>query len=124
MPNPSAAMLVIGDEILSGRTKDANLIPVARGLGRVGVRLAEVRVVADDVSVIAETVNQYRSTHDYVFTSGGIGPTHDDVTVAAMALAFGVAVTRHEVLLPDGALRQVGEYEVQVRLHTDVQAQI
>ena len=91
-----AGLIIIGNEILSGRTKDANLTPVARGLGRVGVRLVEVRVVADDVSVIAETVNQYRSTHDYVFTSGGIGPTHDDVTVAAMALAFGVAVTRHE----------------------------
>ncbi len=101
MPVPSntttitAALIIIGNEILSGRTEDANLTPVAQGLGRVGVRLAEVRVVADDVTAIAETVNQCRTVHDYVFTSGGIGPTHDDVTAAAVARAFGVPVTRH-----------------------------
>jgi len=92
----TAALIIIGNEILSGRTEDANLTPVARGLGGVGVRLAEVRVVADDVDVIAETVNQCRAAHDYVLTCGGIGPTHDDVTAAALAQAFGVAVTRHE----------------------------
>lgn len=91
----TAALIIIGNEILSGRTEDANLTPVARGLVRVGVRLAEVRVVADDVAVIAETVNQCRSAHDYVFTCGGIGPTHDDVTATAVARAFGVPVTRH-----------------------------
>ena len=92
----TAALIIIGNEVLSGRTEDANLTPVPRGLGRVGVRLAEVRVVIDDVAVIAETVNQCRASHDYVFTTGGIGPTHDDVTAVALARAFGVAVTRHQ----------------------------
>lgn len=86
----TAAMLIIGNEILSGRTKDANLPYVGGRLSELGVRLAEVRVVRDIEAEIVEAVNALRSRHDYVFTSGGIGPTHDDITAASMSRAFGV----------------------------------
>ena len=85
----SAAFLIIGDEILSGRTKDENLHFLAQNLTEIGINLREVRVVADNHSEIITAVNQLRSRHDYVFTSGGIGPTHDDITSAAIADAFG-----------------------------------
>ena len=91
----TAALLVIGDEILSGRTQDQNVAQVARWLNDQGIRLAEVRVVSDDVGRIADSVNALRSAHDYLFTTGGIGPTHDDITVDAMAAAFGVPVIVH-----------------------------
>ena len=91
----SAALLVIGDEILSGRTQDLNVAQVARWLNEQGIRLAEVRIVPDDIGRIAETVNALRTSHDYLFTTGGIGPTHDDITVDAMAAAFGVPVVVH-----------------------------
>jgi molybdenum cofactor synthesis domain-containing protein len=91
----TAALLVIGDEILSGRTQDKNVSQVALWLNEQGIRLAEVRVVPDDIARIAEAVNALRSTHDYLFTTGGIGPTHDDITVDAMATAFGVPVVIH-----------------------------
>ena len=93
---PTAAVVVIGDEILSGRTRDANLPLLAQRLGEVGIRVAEARVVADDVEVIAEAVNALRARHAYVFTTGGIGPTHDDLTAAAIARAFAVPVVRHD----------------------------
>ena len=91
----TAALVVIGDEILSGRTQDKNVAQVATWLNEQGIRLAEVRVVPDDMERIGEAVNALRSAHDYVFTTGGIGPTHDDITVDAMAAAFGVPVIVH-----------------------------
>ncbi len=90
-----AALLVIGDEILSGRTQDKNIAQVAAWLGVQGIRLAEVRVVADDTAAIVEAVNALRARNDYLFTTGGIGPTHDDITVDAVAEALGVAVVIH-----------------------------
>jgi len=92
MPNPTAAMLVIGDEILSGRTRDSNMHHLANELTRHGIRLMEVRVVADDHADIVAAVNALRARWDHVFTSGGIGPTHDDITADAVAAAFGVAI--------------------------------
>jgi molybdenum cofactor synthesis domain-containing protein len=91
----TAALVVIGDEILSGRTQDKNIAQVALWLNEQGVRLAEVRVVPDVIERIADAVNELRSAHDYLFTTGGIGPTHDDITVDAMAVAFGVPVIVH-----------------------------
>ena len=91
----TAALVVIGDEILSGRTQDKNVAQVATWLNDQGIRLAEVRIVPDLPDRIAETVNQLRAEHDYVFTTGGIGPTHDDITVDAIAEAFGVPVVVH-----------------------------
>jgi molybdenum cofactor synthesis domain-containing protein len=91
----TAALVVIGDEILSGRTQDRNVSQVALWLNEQGIRLAEVRIVPDDVARIAETVNELRRAHDYLFTTGGIGPTHDDITVDAIAAAFGVTVVLH-----------------------------
>ncbi len=90
-----AALLVIGDEILSGRTQDKNVAQVATWLNVQGIRLAEVRVVADDTAAIVEAVNVLRARNDYLFTTGGIGPTHDDITVDAVAEALGVAVVIH-----------------------------
>jgi len=89
MPNPTAAMLVIGDEILSGRTRDANMHHLARELTRTGIDLAEVRVVHDDEAAIVAALRALSAGHDLVFTSGGIGPTHDDITADAVARAFG-----------------------------------
>ena len=88
----TAALLVIGEEILSGRTKDENIAYIAAYLTRIGISLREVRVVADTEAEIAAAVNALRPRYTYVFTTGGIGPTHDDVTTDAIALAFGVAV--------------------------------
>ena len=86
----TAALLIIGNEILSGRTQDANLAYIALGLNEVGVRLNEVRVVADDEAAIIAALNALRATYTYVFTTGGIGPTHDDITAECIAKAFGV----------------------------------
>jgi len=91
----NAALLVIGDEILSGRTQDKNIAQVASWLGVQGIRLREVRVVADDTAAIVEAVNTLRARNDYLFTTGGIGPTHDDITVDAVAEALGVEVVIH-----------------------------
>jgi molybdenum cofactor synthesis domain-containing protein len=91
----TAALLVIGDEILSGRTQDRNVSQVALWLNEQGIRLLEVRIVPDDIQRIADAVNELRTTHDYLFTTGGIGPTHDDITVDAMAEAFGQPVIVH-----------------------------
>ena len=93
MPNPTAAMLVIGDEILSGRTRDANMFHLAGLLTEAGITLAEVRIVSDDTAAIIAAVNTLRAQYDHVFTSGGIGPTHDDITAYAIAQAFGVNIT-------------------------------
>ena len=91
----TAALLVIGDEILSGRTQDRNVAQVASWLNRQGIRLAEVRIVPDDEQRIADAVNALRTQNDYLITTGGIGPTHDDITVDSIALAFGVPVIVH-----------------------------
>ncbi|NWK95195.1 competence/damage-inducible protein A [Sphingobium lactosutens] len=92
----TAALIVIGDEILSGRTQDKNVSQVATWLNVQGIRLREVRVVADDRQAIIEAVNILRVGNDYLFTTGGIGPTHDDITVDAIAAALGVGVEIHE----------------------------
>ena len=91
----TAALVIIGNEILSGRTKDANLAFLAAGLVEIGVALREARVVTDDEAAIVAAVNTCRERYDYVFTTGGIGPTHDDITAAAIAAAFGVPLIRH-----------------------------
>ncbi|APX12821.1 competence/damage-inducible protein A [Tateyamaria omphalii] len=88
MPNPTAAMLVIGDEILSGRTRDANMHHLAGQLTDHGIDLKEVRVVSDDPAAIVAAVQALSATYDSVFTSGGIGPTHDDITADCIAAAF------------------------------------
>ena len=92
----TAAILVIGDEILSGRTKDKNIGWIAEQLNEMGVDLCEARVIPDVESVIVATVKSLSDAYDYVFTSGGIGPTHDDITTACVAKAFGKKVIRHE----------------------------
>ncbi|MEM9433559.1 MAG: molybdopterin-binding protein [Pseudomonadota bacterium] len=92
MTNPKAAMLVIGDEILSGRTRDANMHYLAGKLTEAGIALSEVRVVADDHTRIVAAVRALSDGYDYVFTSGGIGPTHDDITADAIGAAFGAVV--------------------------------
>lgn len=88
----TAGMIVIGDEILSGRTKDVNIGAVADFCTDLGIELTEVRVVSDEMDAIVEAVNALRARYTYVFTSGGIGPTHDDITADAIARAFGVAL--------------------------------
>ena len=92
MTNPTAAMLVIGDEILSGRTRDANMYHLAGELNAAGIDLCEVRVVADKPEAIVEAVRSLSITYDHVFTSGGIGPTHDDITADCIAQAFGRSI--------------------------------
>lgn len=102
----TAALLIIGDEILSGRTQDANLAYLAKWLGVQGIRLREVRVVSDDMAAIGDAVNGLRTAHDYLFTTGGIGPTHDDITVDAIAAALAVPVIVH----PDARAILAGHY--------------
>ena len=100
----TSALIVIGNEILSGRTKDANLPYLADQLNRRGIVLAEARVVRDETDAIVAAVNACRAAFDYVFTTGGIGPTHDDITAAAVAAAFGRSLIRHpeaEAMLRD-----------------------
>lgn len=92
MTNPTAAMLVIGDEILSGRTRDSNMHYLAGELTKAGIDLREVRVVSDDAEAIETAVRALAITYDTVFTSGGIGPTHDDITADCIARAFGRAI--------------------------------
>jgi molybdenum cofactor synthesis domain-containing protein len=91
-PIVTAAALVIGDEILSGRTRDRNIHYLAEHLTRAGIRLQEVRIVADDEAAIIAAVNELRARYDYLFTTGGIGPTHDDITADAIAKALGVTI--------------------------------
>lgn len=91
----TAALIVIGDEILSGRTHDKNIAQVASWLQVQGIRLREARVIADETAAIVDAINTLRVRHDYLFTTGGIGPTHDDITVDAIAEALGVPVIVH-----------------------------
>ncbi|NCO04394.1 MAG: competence/damage-inducible protein A [Alphaproteobacteria bacterium] len=101
----TAALIIIGDEILSGRTHDSNTPWIAENLNEIGVRLYEVRVIPDDRQKIIKTVNEMRKAHDYVFTTGGIGPTHDDITAESIAAAFGV-----ELELNDAAYGELLAY--------------
>ncbi|WP_373086390.1 competence/damage-inducible protein A [Sneathiella sp.] len=97
-PHPkivTAAILVIGDEILSGRTQDKNMAHLAERLTEIGVQLREARIIPDIEAEIVAAVNQLRSKFDYVFTTGGIGPTHDDITADSIAAAFGVHIDYH-----------------------------
>jgi molybdenum cofactor synthesis domain-containing protein len=94
-PSPTAAVLIIGDEILSGRTLDTNTNSIARFLGALGIDLKEVRVVGDVEDEIVAALNALRARYTYVFTTGGIGPTHDDITADAVAKAFGVGIDYH-----------------------------
>lgn len=91
----TACLLIIGNEVLSGRTRDANLQYLAQALNEIGIRLTEARVIPDDEATIVAAVNECRRRFDYVLSTGGIGPTHDDITAAAVAKAFGVVLRRH-----------------------------
>jgi molybdenum cofactor synthesis domain-containing protein len=115
----TAALLVVGDEILSGRTQDRNIAQVASWLQVQGIRLAEVRVVPDVIERIAEAVNALRAANDYLFTTGGIGPTHDDITVDAVAHALGVPVVIHpkaKAILEDYYATRGGMNEGRLRM--------
>ena len=105
--NPTAAMIVIGDEILSGRTKEKNIGWLAENLCVQGIQLAEARVIADNRQAIIDTVKTLSAAYDLVFTSGGIGPTHDDITTEAVAAAFGLPVIRH----PEAERRLLAHYK-------------
>jgi molybdenum cofactor synthesis domain-containing protein len=107
--SPTAAVLIIGDEILSGRTADTNLNTIARFLGALGIDLLEARTVGDRTGQIVEALNALRVAHDYVFTTGGIGPTHDDITADAVAEAFGVGIGEHPEALAILERRYGGE---------------
>ena len=95
--NPTACLLVIGNEVLSGRTRDANIQFIATKLGEIGMPLREVRVIPDVPETIIGTVNECRAKYDHVFTTGGIGPTHDDITSECIAAAFGLPWEPHPV---------------------------
>jgi len=88
--NPTACLLIIGNEVLSGRTRDLNIHFIAGRLGAIGLPLREVRVIPDITDIIVRTVNEVRARYDHVFTTGGIGPTHDDITAECISIAFGV----------------------------------
>jgi molybdenum cofactor synthesis domain-containing protein len=95
--NPTACVLIIGNEVLSGRTQDANIRFLATRLGDLGIPVREVRVIPDVPATIIATVNEVRGKFDYVFTTGGIGPTHDDITSECIAAAFGVPWEPHPI---------------------------
>jgi len=93
---PTAAVLLIGNELLSGRTQDLNLAHIAKRMVEKGIRVLEARVVTDDADVIKSCINELRSKYTYVFTTGGIGPTHDDIPADCVAAAFGVDLPIHQ----------------------------
>lgn len=107
MRTKSAAIVVIGNEILSGKVVDSNSVFAAKELRSIGVSLERIIVIPDDVEVIATVVGRYRSRYDVVFTSGGVGPTHDDVTMLGVARGLGVGISHHPEVVD--ALRQFGE---------------
>ena len=96
MEQPSAAMLVIGDELLSGRTHDANMHYLAKELTEIGINLTEARFIRDDPAAIVSSIIELSKRFDYLFTSGGIGPTHDDITAKSVAKAFGLKYEIHK----------------------------
>ena len=98
MSNPTACILVIGNEVLSGRTQDANIRFLAQRLGDMGIPVREVRIIPDVADTIIRTVSEVRAAFDHVFTTGGIGPTHDDITSECIAAAFGVPWEPHPVV--------------------------
>jgi molybdenum cofactor synthesis domain-containing protein len=102
----TACIVVIGNEILSGRTSDANIAYLAGELGKLGVRVMECRVIPDVEATIVATINEVRARFDYVFTTGGIGPTHDDITADSIARAFGVGISEH----PEAVARMSRHY--------------
>ena len=103
---PTACILIIGDEILSGRTQDTNIKYIATRLAELGIKLKEARVVPDDTDAVVSAVNLCRKLYTYLFTTGGIGPTHDDITTACIAKAFGRGVIRH----PDAVTKMTAFY--------------
>lgn len=94
--NKTAAIIIIGDEILSGRTLDTNTQYIAKALGQAGIDLVETKTIKDDKKKIIDSIHEFSPKYDYVFTSGGIGPTHDDITSESIAAAFNVAYERNE----------------------------
>ncbi len=109
--NPTAALLIVGNEILSGRTQDKNLNWLALQFSALGIRFAEARVIPDVMEEVVEAVNAMRAKYTYLFTTGGIGPTHDDITTACIARAFGVPVIRH----PEAQALLEGYYAPELR---------
>jgi len=105
----TACLLIIGNEILSGRTKDSNMAFIAGRLTELGIRLMEARVVPDVEATIVATLNEVRARFDYVFTTGGIGPTHDDITAECVAKAFGLPLIQH----PEAMRRMAAHYQRQ-----------
>jgi len=105
----TACLVIIGNEILSGRTQDINLNYLAKGLGEVGVQMREARVIPDVPETIVATLNEVRAKYDYIFTTGGIGPTHDDITADCVAEAFGVKLYEHPEILAMMSARWGGE---------------
>jgi len=105
----TACLLIIGNEILSGRTKDSNMAFIAGRLTELGIRLLEARVIPDIETIIVATVNEVRAKFDYVFTTGGIGPTHDDITAECVAKAFGLPLIYH----PEAMRRMTAHYQRQ-----------
>lgn len=103
-PTVSAGVILIGDELLSGRTQDTNLASIAKFLGPLGVQVAQARVISDDAETIIKTVREFSQSYDYVFTTGGIGPTHDDITADCIAAAFDLGISEREDALNE--LRQ------------------
>lgn len=101
MSEPTAAVLLIGDELLSGRTRDMNLQQIAGFLAPIGIPVRETRIVSDVQDDIVAAVNALRARYTYVFTTGGIGPTHDDITADAIAVAFGVDISKHPDVMAD-----------------------
>lgn len=116
----TAAVILIGDELLSGRTQDTNLANIAKALGARGIRVAEARVISDVPQTIVNTVNELRLSCDFVFTTGGIGPTHDDITAENIAKAFGVEIELHpeaeKLLLDYFNMRGVEPNEARMRM--------
>lgn len=96
MKNPTASIIIIGNEILSGRTLDTNTQEIAIELGKIGVDLIETRTIADDKKMIVETIRELNQKYDYIFTTGGIGPTHDDITAESIAEAFNLSYKRND----------------------------
>ena len=107
--NVKAGIILIGDELLSGRTQDTNLSTIARWLEPLGVQVSEARIISDDAATISGTVREFSDRFDYVFTTGGIGPTHDDITADCIAAAFGLGISEREDAIE--ALRERYELE-------------
>jgi molybdenum cofactor synthesis domain-containing protein len=113
---PTACLIIIGNEILSGKTRDANLQFLAEELGKLGVQLTEARVIADVEETIIATVNELREKYTYVFTTGGIGPTHDDITALSIAKAFGRGLVLDEATVAGMKSRDIELNEARLKM--------